>query len=127
MAQRFTIAIPGPGGQDKNVGQAQDGGVAGLPVVTAPSSKSTMSFVPDNADSVEVLAPNDSRKGGIIFNTASTVLYLALSGDEASVDSFTYRLGQNGFIEIPFGYTGPVNGMWATDANDGGAMVTEFF
>lgn len=130
MAQRTTLAIPNPlaPGQDVNVGSSNATGIVGLPVTTAPSSGSKITAIQDSASPTVILAANAARKGGVIFNTASTLLYLALSeDDEPSTMLFSYRLGQNGFIEIPFGYTGMIQGMWATDANDGAAMVTEFF
>ena len=30
-----------------------------------------------------------------------------------------------GYYEVPFGYTGQLTGIWATDPGDGAARVTE--
>jgi hypothetical protein len=30
-----------------------------------------------------------------------------------------------GYYEVPFGYTGQLTGIWASDPNDGSARVTE--
>lgn len=126
MGQPVTLVIPGPSGQDIKVGQTTANGVAGFPVSVAPSSASTVKTINDTASSVTLVAPNANRTGMVITNTSSAVLYVRMAAGTASEIMFTYRLPQNETQEILFPYTGVVTGMWATDNNDGVAVITEF-
>jgi hypothetical protein len=126
MAQRFTIAIPGPQGQDINVGSGSASGTVGLPVSQAPSSASTVKTVQDSASSVTLAAANPNRRGVVITNTSSAILYVRMASGTASETMFTYRLPQNATQEVLFPYTGMITGMWASDNNDGVATITEF-
>ena len=85
----------------------------------------TLSNVGDSASSVTVLAANASRKGAIIVNDSTAVLYLKF-GATASTSSFTYKLSGGESLELPSQpvYTGIIDGIWASDAG-GNARVTE--
>lgn len=128
MAQRFTMAIPNPTApsQDVNVGSITANGLVGLPVSQAPSSGSTVKTISDTASNVQLAAANAQRTGLIITNTASSILYVRLASGTASEIMFTFRLPQNETESFLFPYTGPINGVWATDNNDGVAVITEF-
>jgi len=128
MAQRFTLAIPNSDfpGQDVNVGSASANGIVGFPTTQAPSSGSTVKTIDDTSSSVTLAAANVNRTGIVITNTSSAVLYVRMASGTASEVMFTYRLPQNETQEMFFPYTGTVTGMWATDNNDGVAVVTEF-
>jgi len=99
----------------------------GTPSGYVTAGTGTITAVPDNAASVTILAANPARKGATITNTASTVLYVrCAAGAATTTTGYTYRVAQNASVDIPSGYTGAVTGIWATDANDGNALVTEF-
>lgn len=128
MAQRVTLALPNPAfpGQDVNVGSVSAGGqVVGFPTTDAPSSSGAVTNVNDTATSTTLIAANASRRGLVITNTSSAILYVRLASGTASATMFTYRLPQNATQEIMYPYTGIVTGVWATDPNDGVAVITE--
>lgn len=128
MAQRVTLALPNPAapGQDVNVGSASGTGqVVGFPVTEAPSSAGAVTNVNDTATSTTLIAANANRRGLIITNTSSAILYVRMASGTASATMFTYRLPQNATQEIMYAYTGIVTGVWATDPNDGVAVITE--
>jgi hypothetical protein len=89
---------------------------------TPTSATATLSNVAASATSVTVLASNASRKGACIANDGNKVLYLKF-GATASLTSYTVRLDANAQYEVPFGYTGIIDGIWSS-AN-GSARVTE--
>lgn len=88
------------------------------------SQTSTVTAVADNAASVQLLAANTARVGAIITNDSSARLYIKL-GTTASTTDYSVSLAQHGSFELPFGYTGRIDGIWATDPNDGAARITE--
>lgn len=90
------------------------------------SGTATNSSVADNAASTTVLAANTSRLGASITNDSSAALYLLLGTGTASTTNYTARIVQYGYYETPYGYTGIIKGIWASDPNDGAAQVTEF-
>jgi hypothetical protein len=73
------------------------------------------------ADTV-LLAQNQTRLGAAIYNDSTAVCYLKL-GLAASTSSFTIALGRYEYYEVPFSYTGPINGYWT--AATGTARITE--
>lgn len=80
--------------------------------------------VNDTASSTTLLAANTARKGATIWNDSTAILYLKL-GATASTTSFTVKLNQDDYYEVPFGYTGIIDGIWASDAS-GAARIVEF-
>ncbi len=91
------------------------------------SSTGTLSNVASNASSVTLLAANTSRVGATIWNDSTQVLYVKF-GTTASTTSATIRMAastatQTSYYEVPFGYTGRIDGIWAS-AN-GFARITE--
>ena len=121
MAQRVTLSLPGPNGQDVNLGTL----AGGIPTASVPSTTGAVTNVNDTATSTTLIAGNTARKGLIITNTSSAILYVRMASGTASATMFTYRLPQNATQEIMYPYTGIVTGVWATDPNDGVAVVTE--
>lgn len=87
-------------------------------------NNSSQTIVNDNASSVSFLSANPSRMGATITNDSSAILYLIL-GPAATLTNYTVQLPKNAYYEVPFGYTGDVAGIWATDPNDGAARITE--
>lgn len=86
------------------------------------ASTATLSNVSGSASSVTVLAANSARVGGSIYNDSSAIVYLKF-GATASTTSFTVKLAADTYYEIPGGYTGIIDGIWASAT--GSARVTE--
>lgn len=83
----------------------------------------TLANVTSSATNVTLLAANARRKGVIIFNDSTEVLYLKF-GATASTTSFTYYIVPGAHWEMPKPiYPGIIDGIWAS-AN-GFARVTE--
>lgn len=112
----------GPDGSFTDVNDA-DG--SRLPVKEAKAATATRTNVPDNLSNVMILASNANRKSAIITNDSSGILHLALGTVAATTADYTVKLFQNQSYQVPSVYTGQINGIWATDPNDGGARVTE--
>jgi hypothetical protein len=95
-----------------------------LTVEDVPSTVATTTQVADNAASVTLLASNAARLGAVIENDSSAVLYVKL-GATASTTDYTVRMVRYAYFEVPYSYTGRIDGIWASDPNDGAARVTE--
>lgn len=95
------------------------GTVSTLPTKSATA---TPSNVASSATSVLLLASNTNRLGATIFNDSTKKLYLQL-GATASTTSFVQVLFGQGYYEVPYNYTGSINGIW--DAVNGSARVSE--
>lgn len=88
------------------------------------TSTATHSNVNDTASSTTLLASNANRIGASIYNDSTVILYLKL-GATASTTSFTTKLRPEDYYEVPFGYTGIIDGIWASDAS-GAARIVEY-
>mgnify|MGYP001608706510 CR=1 FL=1 len=97
-------------------------------IAQVPTSNSaTITITNDNAASVIICAQNTNRLGGFVTNTSSAVLYVLLENTgTAAATRFTKRLSQWETFEIPKLWIGQIYCIWATDPNDGTAIVTEF-
>lgn len=95
-------------------------------VVTTEQTASTCTNtnVADTASSVTLLAANASRLGASIFNDSDQILYVKC-GATASLTSFTVRLMPFQYWEVPFGYDGIIDGIWAANST-GSARVAEY-
>ena len=85
----------------------------------------TLSQVADDAASVTLLASNTLRKGCVIVNTSSAILYVAFAST-ATTTAFTYKMNPQSTLEL-FGeknFTGLISGLWASDPNTGSAVIT---
>jgi len=95
-------------------------------VTTAPekTSTATLTNVATSTASAQLLAANTSRRGVIIHNDSSGILYVKY-GTTASATSFTYRLTSQATLELPTSpmYTGRIDGI--LDTGTGTARVTE--
>ena len=89
------------------------------------SATPTITSVADIATSTTLLALNTNRLGASFHNTSSAILYLKC-GATATVTKFTVRMVQYAYYELPYQYTGIVDGIWASDPNDGSCLITEF-
>lgn len=115
---RVTLAtnVPLPAGTN-NIGDVD---VASTP----KSGTATVTTVADTGTSAQLLAANASRLGATIENDSSAVLYVKL-GTTASATDYTVRMVQYSYYEVPYGYTGRIDGIWASDPGDGAARITE--
>lgn len=95
-----------------------------VPVKDVRAATPSQTSVNDSASNVTILASNANRLGATISNDSSAALYLKL-GATASTTSYTCKIASGGYYEVPFNYTGIIDGIWATDPNDGAARVTE--
>lgn len=94
-------------------------------LVTDESVASTTSntSVAASASNVTLLSTNTSRLGATIWNESTTeTLYLKL-GTTASLTSYTAQLFPSGYYEVPYGYTGQIDGIWTSAS--GNARITE--
>lgn len=73
--------------------------------------------------STSLLASNANRLGATIYNDSSNTLYLKLAAT-ASVTSYTLKLSQDDYYEVPYAYTGVINGIWT--ATTGSSLLVEF-
>lgn len=87
------------------------------------SSTGTQTSVSASATTVTVLAANSSRVGAAVYNDSTALLYLKC-GATASSTSHTVQIVAGGYWEAPYGYTGIIDGIWASAT--GSARVTEF-
>lgn len=110
-----------------------------LPVTTtsgAGNATSTVTRVAANAASVTLLASNTNRKGASFWNNSNQPLYIKLGTTAnigAGTESFTVALaaigatpvGIGGYYEVPFNYTGRVDGIWLNADATGEALIDE--
>lgn len=90
------------------------------------SNLCVFSSVGDSATSVIVVADNPKRHGGSIVNASTAILYLRTDGGTAnSTTGYNVALEEGDYWEIPAGYTGPISGIWASDAG-GSANVAQY-
>jgi hypothetical protein len=86
------------------------------------STTATTSSVAGSASSTTLLSSNTSRIGATISNDSTAALYLKL-GTTASTSSYTIKLLTDDYYEVPFAYTGRIDGIWASAT--GNARITE--
>lgn len=91
------------------------------------SPTGTLTSVNSNTSAVTILAANASRKGAIIYNNETTTLNLLLSATgTVSATVFSVPVLPGTLYEVPFGYSGVINGIWlAAGSGAGNAKVTE--
>lgn len=82
------------------------------------------SSVASSGSNVLLLAKNLGRKGGVIFNESTAILYVLLGSGTSSTTNYTGQVGAGVYFQIPSNYVGPISGIWAS-AN-GFARITEF-
>lgn len=113
-----STAFSGTDGDYTPIGVDTDGSVH----VVQKAQTATLTNVASSATSVTVLAANNARKGAQFYNDSTQILYLKF-GTTASTSSFTVPLAAATYYELPAGYVGRIDGIWAS-AN-GNARVTE--
>lgn len=95
-------------------------------ISSAAPSVGTQTSVASSASDATILAANVARKGAIIYNDSTAILYILLAVGTSSTSNYSMQIPANGgsFTLNPGEYTGVIKGLWAS-AN-GNARVTEF-
>ena len=92
-------------------------GTANIGVVTpVASTTSTLTGIAASITSGQLAASNVNRKGLSFQNDASSgTLYIRLGASAATAASGGHKiaLGPTGYYEVPFNYTGAVQGIWS--------------
>jgi hypothetical protein len=91
-------------------------------VLQAKSSTATRTDVASSASSVTIWAANTSRLGATIYNDSNKILYVKF-GTTASTTDFTVLMDAGDYYEVPFSYTGRIDGIWS--GANGSARLTE--
>ncbi len=79
---------------------------------TRPALNNTSSVAASTSNTL-LLANNPLRLGATFYNDSSSVLYLKL-GSGATLTDFTIRIFPVSYYEVPFGYTGEIDGFWVS-------------
>jgi hypothetical protein len=89
-----------------------------------PAPVASVTSVAASMTPVTLMSASASRRGGVIHNDSSNVLYVKL-GPGASDAEFTYRLPSQATLELPTDplYLELISGAW--NGTDGNARVTE--
>lgn len=82
-------------------------------ITQARPSVNTTSSVASTLTNTTLLASNATRLGATVFNDSSAILYLKL-GATASTSDFTIKVFPLSYYEVPFGFTGQIDGFWVT-------------
>lgn len=92
-------------------------------IITASSTTPTVTSVAASATSVSLLALTSTRAGATFYNEpGGAILYLKL-GATASTTSYTIQVAPGGYYEVPFKYSGAIDGIWASAS--GNVRITE--
>lgn len=92
--------------------------------VLQSASSASITALASAATSAQLLAANAARKGLILNNTDANAV-LVKYGTTASATSFTVRITQNGYWEMPYPiYTGRIDAIWEVDGS-GSLYATE--
>lgn len=118
---KYQAGTPDSVDDNDNVVNLMD--IQGRLVIALKARTATVTSVNDTNASTTLLASNDARLGATIFNDSTAILYLKL-GATASTSSFTVKMAQDDYYEVPSGYTGIIDGIWSADAS-GAARITE--
>jgi hypothetical protein len=91
---------------------------------TAPAT-GTQSSVASSITDVTILASNSARKGALLYNDSTAILYVLMAAGTSSTSNYSIQLPANGSLSIrPGEYSGIIKGIWA--AANGNVRVTEF-
>lgn len=95
---------------------------SGNVIVTRPATSTVTSVSNSNANQT-LKASNTARVGLTIQNTSPDILYVKL-GATASSSDFTVKMVSGAYYEVPYGYTGNIDGIWAATSS-GAALIDE--
>jgi len=76
-------------------------------VKAATPAQSTVSVL---TSSTSILAANAARLGATLYNESGAIAYVKL-GATASLTSYSVQIAIGGYYEVPFGYTGAIDGI----------------
>lgn len=96
--------------------------VTNVPTKETRATTPSQTSVAGNVGNVTLLSANSNRLGATVFNDSTATLYLKL-GTTASTSSFTVMMAPSGYYEVPFNYTGQIDGIWSSGT--GNARITE--
>lgn len=91
------------------------------PVIEAAGAAAVTS-VNSQATNVTLLAASATRLRAAIVNTDANVLYIKY-GATATTSDWSYQIGAGGTWDMPYRYTGIIDGIWAADGA-GAAKIT---
>lgn len=100
-----------------------DTGSGHTQAVAFQAGTATTSNVTASATNVTILASNTARLGATLYNDSTSAVNVKF-GTTASSTSFSVRMSPGGYLEVPFGYNGNIDGIW--DTANGAMRVTEF-
>lgn len=90
------------------------------------SSNATVTAVAVSTSNVVILAANLNRTGATVTNTSKTASLFLELGSPASLTSYSVKILPGGYDEIPFNFTGVLNGVWDKADTSGNAVTHEF-
>lgn len=97
---------------------------ATTPVSIKPSTVCIITNINAAIASTQLLAASTSRKGAIIYNNSSSGLSIEFGA--AATASSIPKLFSGGYYEVPFNFTGAINGIWESASTTSGAIIKEF-
>jgi hypothetical protein len=88
------------------------------------TTAAVLSVVASTTTSTTLLAANANRRGALIYNNSTAMLYLVYGAATATSTAFSVRVPANALyvIDTPL-WTGQINGVWA--AANGNAQCTD--
>lgn len=89
-----------------------------------PSTSCTITNVNAAVASTQILATNTSRKGAILQNNSASNLYLEFTA--TATNASVPKLVPGAYYEVPYNFTGLINGIWDTASTTNGVIVKEF-
>lgn len=101
--------------------------LAQLRTAAERAATATITNVNDSSSSVQLIAAATGRRGLKIINTSSAILHIAYGTAAVIATARTASIPASGgewTMPEPI-YTGVINGIWATDPNDGVAIITQ--
>jgi hypothetical protein len=93
-------------------------------VDTNPATTAVKTNVTSVTTSTTILAANANRRGAIVFNDSTSILYISYGTSTTSATSFSVRVAAGAvyLLDVPL-YNGAMTGMWS--AVNGAARVTD--
>lgn len=96
-------------------------------VTDTVSTTAAVTTVDDTASSVSLLAANLVRKGVVIHNNSTSILYIKYGATATTASGgYTYKIPADGTFEmLDHIYTGAIDGIWSANST-GAASITEY-
>lgn len=91
---------------------------------SATATRSTIAVPADTVTPAVLAAVNVNRKGLSFWNNSTGAVLVEL-GAAPTATAYTARIEAGGYFELPFGFTGQVQGLW-TALGGVGVFVREF-